>query len=114
VTDGSAEGPERYTTQSVTFAQPFTLGNPPEIHPAGAYEVEAREQAFESNGRIAYVRTSTVLIIPTRTGIRCREVQASELDLALKQDAHHGGRLGPSENPDRGRADSLAVADGSQ
>ena len=102
---GSPDGAERYTTQSVTFTQQFTLGDPPEDFPAGTYEVEAREQAFEASGRTAYLRKSTVLIIPTATGIRCREIQASQLDFALSRDARHEGGRQPSENPDRGRAD---------
>ena len=114
MTDGGAkptpslpdQGPERYATRRVTFTHPFTLDDPPEAHPAGSYEIETMERALESNVRTAHARTSTVLIIPTETGIRCREVSGSELDLALTRDAQSG----PSENPDRGQADAIDSA----
>ena len=49
----------------------------------------------------AHVRSSTVLIIPTPTGICCREVSGSDLDRALMQDLESSARGEPGGNPDR-------------
>ena len=97
-----AGGPERYTTQSVLFSCPFTLGKDPEVYPAGAYDVETKEELVERGGHTAHVRTGTMLIIPTATGTRSRPVESGDLDHALARDAE----TEPSENPDRGGADS--------
>jgi hypothetical protein len=95
------DGLDRYTTRRVVFARPFTLGKAPEVYPAGAYDVETKEQAVEAAGHTAHVRTSTVLIIPTARGTCCREVRGSDLDEALSQDVEQLKPGEPSENPDR-------------
>lgn len=102
-------GLERYTTRRVVFARPFTLGKAPEVYPAGAYEVETKEQALEAGGHTAHVRTSTVLVIATHSGTLSREVRGSELDAAVLRDAQDGRPGDPSENPDRGEAEDQAT-----
>ena len=102
-------GLERYTTRRVVFARPFTLGNAPEVYPAGVYDVETKERPLEAAGHTAHVRTSTVLIIPTHSGTLTREVRGSELDEAVLRDAQHGGPAEPSENPDRAEAENQAT-----
>ena len=96
---------ERYTTRRVVFGSPFKLGEAPEVYPAGTYDVETKEEAVERGGYTAHVRTATMLIVPTATGIRCRPVKGSDLDAALTRDAEDDTQREPSENPDRGEAD---------
>ena len=91
----------RYCTRQVVFAQPFTLGTAPEVYPAGTYTVETKSDAFQAGAQTGHVRTSTVLIIPTATGVVCREISSKDLDGALSADEQRG----LSENPDRGEAD---------
>lgn len=95
----SVGAPERYTTRRIVFVSPFTLGKDQEIYPAGAYDVETREELIERGGYSAHVRTGTMLIIPTATGTRSRPVEGRDLEEALARD----GNVEPSENPDRGR-----------
>ena len=91
--------PERYTTRRIVFVSPFTLGKDQEVYPAGAYDVETREELIERGGYTAHVRTGTMLIVSTASGTRSRPVDGSELEDALARDAE----TEPSENPDRGR-----------
>ena len=100
---------ERYTTRRVVFTQPFTLGKAPEVYPAGVYEVETKEQPLDAGGHTAHVRTSTVLIVPTASGTYCREVRGRDLDEAILRDGQRAGLRQPSENPDRGDAESYGV-----
>lgn len=88
------EGPERIGTRRVVFVRPFTLGSDPEVFPAGVYDVETTERTLDVSGLTAHLRTSTVLIVPTRTGFRWRDVLASDLDAALIRDASPG--VGPA------------------
>lgn len=102
--DLPSDGQERYTTERVTFEHPFSLGKPPVIYPAGAYQVETRTQQVEAGGHTAHIRTATVLVVATATGSYCREVNGSDLDGALLRDKDEGRSASPSENPDRGNA----------
>ena len=81
---------ERVATRRVVFVHPFTLGSDPEVFPAGVYDVETTERTLDIGGLTAHLRTSTVLIVPTRAGFRWCEIQASDLDDALIRDAAHG------------------------
>lgn len=99
-------GAERYTTRCVVFASPFTLGKDPEVYPAGTYEVETKEEVVERGGYAAHVRTATMLTIPTATGTVSRPVKGSDLDQAIAGDAENDRLREPSENPDRGEADT--------
>jgi hypothetical protein len=103
-----SDGPERYTTRRIAFAHPFTLGRSPEVYPAGSYEIETKEEAHEAGGHTAYLRTSTVLIIPTQTGTRHHTVSGRELDDALIRDGERGNPSEPKENPDRGAPSSAS------
>ena len=100
MTFGKPGGSERVSTRTVTFHRPFTLGKSDEVFPAGTFEVETVEQALEAAGYTAHVRKSQTLIIRTATGLRCRDVVASELDSALQRDTDLQ-LAEPSENPDR-------------
>jgi hypothetical protein len=91
------------------FVNPFTLGKAREVYPAGAYDVETKEEAVERGGYTAHVRTATTLTIPTGTGTIAREVKGSDLDEALARDADGNGLEEPSENPDRCKAERHAV-----
>lgn len=97
-----SNGLERYTDERVVFCHPFTLGNSPEVYPAGVYQVETKKLPAEAGGHTAWVRSSTVLVIPTATGSYCREVRGRELDEAILRDSRSAGPAEPSENPDRG------------
>lgn len=79
------------------------MGKAPEVYPAGPYEVESREEAVERGSYTAYVRTATMLIIPTAAGTCSRPVKGTELDDALSRDPAHDEE--PSENPDRDQGD---------
>jgi len=105
------DGPQRYTTRRVVFARPFALGSSTEVYPAGPYDVEIKDQAFDTNGHTGHVRTSTVLIIPTQTGICCREVRGSELDHALMKDVDQAPKSDPGENPDRDQVNGAGSAE---
>lgn len=94
-------GSERYTNERILFTQPYTLRRSPEVYPAGMYQVETKKLAAEAGGHTAWVRSSTVLIVPTSTGSYCREVRGSELDEAILRDSDDDLALEPSENPDR-------------
>ena len=98
-----SNGLERITTRRVVFSRPFTLGEAPEVYPPGVYQLETTEQPMEAGGRTAYVRTSTVLVIPTASGTYCREVRSREVEEAVLRDAEQGAPREPSENPDRGK-----------
>lgn len=90
--------------------RPFTLGKAPDVYPPGIYEVETRQEAVESGTSTAYVRTGTMLIIPTRAGFSFLPVKGSDLDGALLRDAEHSGQSAPNENPDRGKSEVVGEA----
>ena len=73
----------------VVFVNPFTLGSDPEKFSAGIYDVETTERTLDIAGLTARLRTSTVLIVPTRSGFRWCDILASDLDDALISDAAH-------------------------
>lgn len=98
-------GEECFTNEKVVFQRPFSLGELPEIYPAGAYQVESKLQTIEACGHTAWIRTSTTLVIPTASGSFCREVKGSDLDEAIRCDADRERTSGLSENPDRGKAE---------
>jgi hypothetical protein len=95
----SAEN-ERVTTSCVVFVRPFSLGAEPEIFPAGSYDVETTERTLDIAGLTARLRTSTVLIVPTRAGFRWCDVLASDLDEALIRDASKKALRGDGDRPE--------------
>lgn len=99
-----SNGEERFSNEKVVFRRPFFIGESSDIYPAGTYEVETRLQSVEAGGHTVKVRTGTVLVIPTSTGIVRREVRGSDLDEAIRWDADQDRIAGLSENPDRGDA----------
>jgi len=101
----ASSGTSRYRIDRVVFSKPFSLGDATEVYPAGTYQVETAEEAFEGHEHTAHVRTSTVLIISTRSGTIHRKVDGTDLEKALAQDAERQEQRSFSENPDRGGAD---------
>jgi hypothetical protein len=98
------EGSERFINRRLVFARSFTLGGAPDVYPAGTYEVETRQEAWEAHGHRALRRTSTVLVIPTQTGTLHRAVCGTELDQAYALDAEQAALKAINENPDIGQA----------
>jgi hypothetical protein len=99
------QGSERVTSRRLVFTNPFTLGDDAEVYSAGTYEVETTQETLEANGHRALRRTSTILVIPTRTGTVHRAVSGTELDQAFAHDAEQDMLNSDNENPDRGQAD---------
>ena len=93
---------ERVATRRVVFMHSFTLGAEPEIFPAGIYDVETTERTLDIAGLTARLRTSTVLIVPTRAGFRWCDVLASDLDDALIGDASRTAPPADGEGADPG------------
>lgn len=90
----------RYTTKQVAFAKPFTLTSS-ELLPAGTYLVETTEERHELSEHTIWVRTETVLMVPTNGGMRHCQVRPHDLDRALQQDSSLGTDEA-NENPQRG------------
>lgn len=99
-----SHGVERFTNERIRFANSFTIGCATEVFSAGVYQVETKKVLAECAGHSAWIRRSTVLVIPTATGSYCREVRGCELDEAILRDKAGGKPCDPSENPDRGAA----------
>ena len=80
------------THTSVSFAEPFTIGNIEEIQPPGEYIVIADDELIEGISRIAYRRVATLLQIPRisapQTTSQLVSVSAAELDAAQMKDRH--------------------------
>lgn len=93
---------ERHTNERIIFRKPFTLGRSPEVYSAGVYQVETMRVPAEGAWHTAWVRSSTVLVIPTATGSYCHEVRWCDLDEAILRDEDAGRPSEPNENPDRG------------
>ena len=93
---------ERVATSRIVFVHSFTLGAEPEIFPAGIYDVETTERTLDIAGLTARLRTSTVLIVPTRAGFRWCDVLASDLDEALVRDASKKALRGDGDGPEPG------------
>ena len=84
----NTSSPTRHSCRRVVFAKPFRLGNSPDLYPPGTYQVETAEAAYEGLERVTYVRTATVLVIPTLSGSIDRVVNPDALDAALAADAN--------------------------
>jgi hypothetical protein len=79
--------PERTTRSTVTFAAPFKLEELDEVQPAGTYDIDTIEQAFEGNERTVYVRVETLLYIRSAGTTRTVTVDPNGLDDALERDS---------------------------
>lgn len=81
----------RTTKRTVTFVNPFTLGDFDEVLPPGTYDVETDEERLEGLSFHAYRRILTLIQLPTKSGqpglSRTLTIDPNELDLALKRDA---------------------------
>ena len=84
----------RTTKKTVTFVNPFTLGDFDEVLPPGTYEVETDEELLEGLSFHAYRRTLTLIHLPAKSGnpglSRTLTIDPNELDAALKRDAASG------------------------
>ena len=99
----------RTTKKTVTFTQPFTLGDLNEIFAPGTYNVEIDEELLEGLSFYAYRRIRTLVHFPQKSAhsglSRTLTINPNELDAALKRDAASGRaageRLAPEE-PSKG------------
>ena len=101
----------RTTKKTVTFVNPFTLGDSDEIFPPGTYEVETDEELLEGLSFRAYRRTLTLIHLPGESGIpglsQVLTIDPNELDAALKRDAASG-----TDTSKRGDAETDSRAEG--
>ncbi|MCR9254462.1 MAG: hypothetical protein NXI16_00005 [Alphaproteobacteria bacterium] len=84
----------RTTKKTVTFVNPFQLGDVDEVFPPGGYEVETDEELLEGLSFQAYRRTLTLMHLPAKSGhqksMRTLTIDPNELESALKRDAASG------------------------
>ena len=82
--------PVRTTKKTVTFAQPFVLGDFDEVLPPGTYDVETDEELLEGLSFHAYRRILTLIHLPAKSehrGLaRTLTIDPNALDAALKRD----------------------------
>lgn len=80
----------RTTKKTLTFANPFLLGDFDEVLPPGAYDVETDEELLEGLSFLAYRRILTLIHLPAKPGhrglSRTLTIDPNELDAALKRD----------------------------
>ncbi|MBI2256191.1 MAG: hypothetical protein HYU58_16330 [Proteobacteria bacterium] len=80
----------RITTRVVTFAHPFTLGEPDDTHPAGSYSVETEEELLQGVSFPAYRRTRVSMqrVEAERTLglLQIETIDPEQLDHALFKD----------------------------
>ena len=81
----------RTTKKTVTFANPFILGDFDEVLPPGTYEVETDEELLEGLSFHAYRRILTMIHLPAKSGrlglSRTLTINPDELEAALRRDA---------------------------
>ena len=81
----------RTIRKSVTFTNPFTLGDFDEVLPPGTYKVEIDEELLEGLSFDAYRRVQTLIHLPVKEGhpgvSRTLKIDSKELDAAQKRDA---------------------------
>ena len=77
----------RTTKSTVVFAHPFQLAPDAEAFPAGSYDLETDEEAFESSGPTVYVRVATLLFVKMGTTTSIHTVDPAMLTKALMVDA---------------------------
>ena len=90
----------QYSDEAVVFRHEFTLGAASEVYPAGRYTIETARDAHDVSGHEAKVRKSTMLIVPTASGTRAVQVQACDVETALRADAEREQLNVQNENPD--------------
>ena len=99
----------RTTKTTVTFAQPFVLGDFDEVLPPGTYNVETDEELLEGLSFHAYRRILTLIHLPKKSGhpglSRTLTIDPNELDAALKRDEASttaSAERAPVQKPPRG------------
>jgi len=99
----------RTRKNTVTFANPFTLGDFDEVLPPGIYDVEIDEELLEGLSFHAYRRTLTLIHLPSKPGkrelSRTLAIDPNDLDAALKRDAAQGTvspECAPLQEPPKG------------
>lgn len=84
----------RTTKSTVSFENPFVLGDFKETFPPGTYNVETDEELLEGPSFRAYRRTKILIFLPGEPGhpgsTRTLEIDHEALDEALKRDAETG------------------------
>lgn len=76
----------RTTRTQVKFNAPFTLPEIDGVQPAGTYDVETDEEAFEGNERTIYVRIATLLRISSSDSTSTVTINPAGLQAALERD----------------------------
>ena len=84
----------RTSNSTVSFRNPFILGDIDEVFPAGDYNVETEEELIDGLSFLAYRRKSTFITLladPRKPGItQTLTVDPGVLDDALKRDENSG------------------------
>lgn len=84
----------RTTKSSVTFENPFTLGDSDEVFAAGSYEIEIDEERIQGPSFDAYRTIQTLIHIPMGKGrselTRTRKVDPTDLAAAVNRDQAKG------------------------
>lgn len=103
----------RTTKKSVTFVNPFVLGDVDEILPPGTYDVETDEELLEGLSFPAYRRSLTLIYLPAKSSRRglsqTLTIDPNELDAALKRDAASStvpAEPAPVRKPSKGTPDA--------
>ncbi|MFT5487552.1 MAG: hypothetical protein ACI9JL_003881 [Paracoccaceae bacterium] len=80
----------RTTRSTVSFAEPFTLGDSSVILPPGSYDVEIDEELIEGLSFLAYRKIMALIHLPMRPGqagiLQTLSINPQVLDAALKRD----------------------------
>lgn len=80
----------RTTRKTVTFVNPFFLGDFDDVLPPGTYDVETDEELLEGLSFHAYRRILTLIHLPAKSGhrgfSRTLTIDPNVLDTALKRD----------------------------
>ena len=89
----------RTSKKTVTFAQPFTLGDDEEVFQPGTYDVETDEERLEGVSFEAYRRVQTLVHLPptpaTPGRSRTLTVDPDDLEAALARDAAGSTQTAP-------------------
>ena len=87
----------RTSEKTVTFKGPFVLPGLDEVLPAGDYNVETEEELIAGVSHTVYRRTSTVLLLPAKSGpahlMRALVIDPDALDAAVARDLKTAAHL---------------------
>lgn len=76
----------RRTTQDYTFSRPFTLGDDPELHPAGTYAVTTEDEQIDVMSRLAWRRLSTSIAIRSLSAVEHQPIAPADIEAAVARD----------------------------